>query len=487
MIGFDYPVFNQLASLDAYIKKENIMNLFTKATYNPEDNKLRLYLTEERLPEDIYQKIVEAGFKYAPVQQLLVATWSPKREDICAEFADSIVPDDLTLADRAIAKVERLEAIAKKRLTEASGYSAAAQRIADCIEFGQPILVNHHSERRARKDQKRLESLEVKRQNAFSAADYYCDKAHGVELHVNHKNNASTRLKRIETLLTDLRSHQRTLNHGNYVQEVWTKIAAIEDADKREKHTRYMSGNCTNDGSMSPDGTWRNLDNNEITVDDAIHSCLAFGRRLATSSYRIRYIQHILNRLAYEHHLLEFPCARFNGNLTAVVIQAFARKHGTDTPKAEKVDGLWCLSSLTPLPMHLGDGKSLTLTDDEWRDLMLELNYEVPLPKPTKPSILNFKANSIKLSNRMSWDNGSETLKQIEMSKAEFASIHSDSRGVRLSACGSFRVKVCSDPTFQGAWYSAPKCVVFLTDSKVHSVPDSDSVILDDQVDDKVA
>jgi len=89
------------------------MTLFLKATYNPEDNKLRLYFTDERLPDDIYQKIVKSGFIYAPVQQLLVATWSPEREDICNEYVDSIVPDDITLADRAIAKVDRLEAIAK--------------------------------------------------------------------------------------------------------------------------------------------------------------------------------------------------------------------------------------------------------------------------------------------------------------------------------------------------------------------------------------
>jgi len=463
------------------------MTLFLKATYNPEDNKLRLYFTDERLPDDIYQKIVKSGFIYAPVQQLLVATWSPEREDICNEYVDSIVPDDITLADRAIAKVDRLEAIAKKRLSDASGYSAAAQRISDWIEFGQPILVNHHSERRARKDQTRLESLEVKRQSAFSAADYYCDKAHGVELHVNHKNNERTRLTRIDTLLTDLRSHQRTINHGNFVHEYWTKIAAIEDVEKKEKHTRYMSGNRLKDGSMSPDGVWSELNADKITIDEAIERSLSYGVRLANSSYRIRFIQHILNRLAYENHLLESQCVRFDGKLTAVVIQAFARKHGADSPKAKIVDGDWCLSSVTPLPVHLGDGKSLTLTDDKWCDLMLDLNYEVPLPKPTKPSILNFKANRVVLSSRISWDKGTETLKQIEMTKAEFALIHTDSRGVRLSACGTFRVKVCSDPSFQGAWYSAPKCVVFLTDSKIHSVPDSDSVILDEQVEDKVA
>ncbi|MEH6454837.1 MAG: DUF3560 domain-containing protein [Cocleimonas sp.] len=460
------------------------MNLFLKATYNPEDNKLRLYLNDERLPDDIYQNIVKAGYKYAPVQQLLVATWSPERQDVCNEYVECIVPDDISLADRATAKVERLDAIAKKRLTEASGFSAAAQRISACIEFGQPILVNHHSERRARKDQKRLESLEVNRQSAFNAADYYCYKAQGVELHVNQKNSERTRLGRIDTLLTDLRSHQRSINHGNFVHDIWTKISAVEDVEKKEKHTRNMSGNRLSDGSMSPDRVWSELDENKITVDEAIERCLAFGKRLASSSYRIRFIQHILNRLAYEHHLLESLCLRFDGKLTAVVIQAFARKHGADSPKSKKVDDGWCLSSVTPLPVHLGDGKSLTLTDDEWRDLMLDLNYEVPLPKPTKPSILNFKANSVAVSKRSSWDSGSETLKQIEMTKAEFARIHSDSRGVRLSACETFRAKVCSDPSFQGAWYSAPKCVVFLTDSKSHPIPDSDSVILDEQVED---
>ena len=54
------------------------------------------------------------------------------------------------------AKRERLEARAGKLQRLAEGADRAAHRIADNIPLGQPILVGHHSEKRARRDQERI-------------------------------------------------------------------------------------------------------------------------------------------------------------------------------------------------------------------------------------------------------------------------------------------------------------------------------------------
>lgn len=63
------------------------------ATYSAEDNKLRLYASE-RLPPEMYEKVLEAGYRWAPMQKLFVAhRWTPEREDVA--FAVPIVKTSL--------------------------------------------------------------------------------------------------------------------------------------------------------------------------------------------------------------------------------------------------------------------------------------------------------------------------------------------------------------------------------------------------------
>ncbi|MGK7451576.1 DUF3560 domain-containing protein, partial [Salmonella enterica] len=53
-----------------------------RATYSPDDNKLRLYAAL-RLDDETYQKIHAVGFRWAPKQELFVApAWTPAREDV---------------------------------------------------------------------------------------------------------------------------------------------------------------------------------------------------------------------------------------------------------------------------------------------------------------------------------------------------------------------------------------------------------------------
>ena len=85
------------------------------ATYSPEDNKLRLY-PSRRLDAETFERVKAAGFKWAPRQELFVAPkWTPAREDLAAELAGEIEPEEMTLAERATLKAERLDALAAKR------------------------------------------------------------------------------------------------------------------------------------------------------------------------------------------------------------------------------------------------------------------------------------------------------------------------------------------------------------------------------------
>lgn len=78
-----------------------------RATYSPDDNKLRLYAVS-RLDSETYKKVHDAGFRWAPKQALFVApAWTPGREDVLLSLAGEIEDEDSTLAERQEARAER--------------------------------------------------------------------------------------------------------------------------------------------------------------------------------------------------------------------------------------------------------------------------------------------------------------------------------------------------------------------------------------------
>ncbi|ECK6594396.1 hydrolase, partial [Salmonella enterica] len=78
-----------------------------RATYSPDDNKLRLYAAL-RLDDETYQKIHAVGFRWAPKQKLFVApAWTPAREDVLLSLAGDIEDDDNTLFDRQEQRADR--------------------------------------------------------------------------------------------------------------------------------------------------------------------------------------------------------------------------------------------------------------------------------------------------------------------------------------------------------------------------------------------
>lgn len=350
------------------------------ATYCAEDNKLRLYASEW-LDDETYNKVGDAGFKWAPKQELFVAPkWTPAREDLCIELAGEITAEDTTLAERAQAKAERLDDLATKRAKQAGAYHAAAHRISERFAGGQPILVGHHSERRARKDKAAMDQAMQNAVAALDAVNYWNYRAEGVERHANYKSSPKVRARRIKTLLAELRDRQRNLNHANLCLDLWLNIESIEDKEEQDKKTLFYAGAHLKNGAAAPyykgKSLYCQLEDGETSTAEAINKCIAFHEFQAESAYTARWINHILNRLAFERSELG-PVTRFTKELTPVILQAFARTHGADKPKVTKSGTGFLLVSPVPLPLHLAEGKELDLTSDEWRDLMESVGYEV--------------------------------------------------------------------------------------------------------------
>lgn len=191
----------------------NDVNAFSmSATYSPEDNKLRLY-SSHRLDADTYARVKAAGFTFAPKQDLFVAPmWTPQREDLLIELCGEIGDEDTTLADRAEDRADRFGDYSASRASDANAARAAVASIADGIPFGQPILVGHHSERRARKDAERIESGMRRAVQMWDQSEYWKRRAAGAIRHAQYKERPDVRHRRIKTLEADQRKARRSLD-----------------------------------------------------------------------------------------------------------------------------------------------------------------------------------------------------------------------------------------------------------------------------------
>ncbi len=356
-----------------------------EATYSVEDNKLRLYC-EDRLDNDLYQRVKAAGFRWAPKQKLFVApSWTPAREDLCIELAGTVEAEQTSLVERAQAKAERLAGISVKRSQQASAFQQAAQRIAERFEFGQPILVGHHSERKARKDQERMQNAMSKSVKAANSIGYWNRRATGVERHANAKSAPGVRARRIKTLLAQLRDLQRTTNHARLALKLWEKTRAIVDPDERSSKAKGFAGMHIASGALAPFNLYSQLSDDKVSADEAISQCIECFTKQIHSPGHQRWITHTLNRLDYERYELG-EVSRYEGDITPVILQAFAREHGTHKPAAAVSATGWQLKSPVALPLHLGEDSSLDLDAEQWRDLMQAVGYEVPEPKTRRAS-----------------------------------------------------------------------------------------------------
>lgn len=354
------------------------MTTFT-ATYSPEDNKLRLYASQ-RLDAETYSRVKDAGFTWAPKQELFVSPkWSPEREDLLTELAGEIQPEEMTIAERAQIKAERLDGLATRKNAEANAFSRRADELSQAFSMGQPILVGHHSERKARKTQERMHSASKQAEKANSAANYWLYRAEGVERFANMKNCTRTRSNRIKTLLAELRDLQRGINAAHHALTIWDKMTTDEQI-------RYALGNMDSRVTMSGFGIYSAVNDGTMTPADARARCIAGAERVINGPMRRRWIDHVLNRLSFERSMLG-DVARYDGELTPVILQAFAREHGAEKPKVTVNDpGSFQLESPVPLPLHIANADYLELEEDGWRDLMQSAGYEVADPKPRRVS-----------------------------------------------------------------------------------------------------
>ena len=283
-----------------------------RATYSPDDNKLRLY-SATRLDKETYERVKDAGFCWAPKQELFVApAWTPAREDLLIELCGEIGDEDTSLVDRAEDRAERFGEYSDRRGDDAEAARAAVARIADGIPLGQPILRGHHSERHARKDAERIENGMRKAVKMWDTSQYWKHRAAGALHHAKYKERTDVRARRIKTIEADQRKQERVIAEAQKYLSAWQREDLSFEQAKHIANGSYLS-RCfpladyprqppasQYEGAM---GLWSALDGGVISVDQARHICLRTYP--ATIAHAQRWVQHYENRITYERAMLD--------------------------------------------------------------------------------------------------------------------------------------------------------------------------------------
>lgn len=465
----------------------------SSATYSPEDDKIRLYAAV-RLDDADYQRIKTAGFRWAPKQELFFAHWSPSREDLAlaASGQSELEPEETTLAERAEAKSERLAELSVKRANESRSLADYANQIGERFAYGQPILMGHHSQRKAQRDAQKIERASLAAHNSFKQAEYWQHQADYVIRHAQHLQASGTRRRRIKTILAEMRKVQRYVNFSARAAKLWNELKAIEDPKVQWPKVITLSGAYEpHHGSYAPRDSYSQLINlsdrgvlQQADVDNVIAGALKMHDP-KNDAFRLRWIEHLFHRLIYERQLLgEVP--RYEGVISAAQIQRFFREMGADKPKAKIVGDLSTITSEAPLPAVIpldagSDPYSITLTDGELRDLMQALGHSIedatPLRRKTKTvGLLNYKPASGESLFSFGWERKEKAIPVLEMTKAEFARIGKDHKETRvpIGYTENHRVRVAyvivgKDSKWGGNRYDYR--VIYLTDSKDHGEP----------------
>lgn len=284
-----------------------------RATYSPEDNKLRLY-PDSRLPKDLYHRVRNAGFIWAPKQELFVAPmWTPYREDFLTQLCGEIEDEDTSLVDRAEERAERFEDYSEKREAEADRAHKTVEHISERFAGGQPILVGHHSEKRARRDAEKIDNNMRRALKLWETSKYWEDRAKGAIRHAKHKERPDVRHRRIKGLESDERKYNATITNSELQLGKWRRVASDLEAMQLANYdhisedftiARYpRPADCTEkhvyEGSQS---LWGALDKHIINYQQA--QALAIPHHEGIISSYNRWLAHTENRLKYERAML---------------------------------------------------------------------------------------------------------------------------------------------------------------------------------------
>jgi protein-L-isoaspartate O-methyltransferase len=418
-------------------------------TYSPDDNKLRLY-PFARLDRETYERVKAAGFKWAPKQEIFVAPmWTPLRADLLAELCGDLEDEDKSLTERAEERAERFDDYSGKRAREANRAHESVSAIADNIPLGQPILIGHHSEKRARKDAARIENGMRRAVKLWDTSNYWKARAAGALHHAKYKELPAVRHRRVKGLEADKRKQERTRDESRTKLALW--LAGDLDHAKALRIANFDSIHVRQPGKEWPASLWSLLEAENMTVAEASATAVKHHNRVI--AYAERWIAHYEFRLSYERAML--------GDAGGIASDRFDIQPGGRV----LVGGEW----LVVIRVNKSGGQVVSVTTNSryvrCKGIESVKDYQPPaagdvekVKAATKlPPMANFPGEGF-----------------IEMTAAEWKRKAADYKGTRKAAAtathGAYRYRTAFAPG--GGYRLAP---VYITDQKRVDPPAADS------------
>ncbi|EFK1897680.1 DUF3560 domain-containing protein, partial [Escherichia coli] len=199
-----------------------------------------------------------------------------------------------------------------KRASESAQALDEVERLAAMIPPGQPILVGHHSERRARRDAQRIENGMKRAVMLFERAEYWEERARSALLHAKYKERPDVRWRRIKKIEADLRKAEKTIAQSQKYLTMWRaesldlnmakfissydRISACFPLDTYPRPAEKSQY----EGSRS---LWSALDDDIITTEQAREIAIRCHERQI--QHQQRWVNHYQNRLIYERAMLD--------------------------------------------------------------------------------------------------------------------------------------------------------------------------------------
>ena len=420
-----------------------------RGTYSPDDNKLRLYASL-RLDEETYKKVHDAGFRWAPKQGLFVApAWTPGREDVLLSLAGDIGDEDSTLFDRQEQRAERFNDYSDKRAGESERELAHVDALASAIPFGQPILVGHHSERRARRDAQKIENGMKRAVMLFERAEYWEERAQASLRHAKYKERPDVRYRRIKKIEAELRKAEKHIARSEKYLTMWRAQTLDLKMALLVSNYDHIYACFTLDKYPRP--AEKSLSEEIITFEQARDIAIRCHER--TIRHQQRWVHHYRNRLSYERAMLD----ESGGVVTRTQEfepggQVLSRGEWLTIIRINKSNGQ--VSSVeTPCYRFLGYGGTMKLTPDRITDYKAPSAEEVSTAKQAakRPPIVNYPGEGSR-----------------EMTKAEWARMPGDYKAVRgvaeTETHGAYRFRRCMT-------HGCTLVNVYITDMKTVEIP----------------
>lgn len=197
------------------------------------------------------------------VDQILYTAPAPSSYVLASIISDR---PTMTTRERKEARADRLRDWADSREAKSETAYEKSKQLADMIPFGQPILVGHHSEGRARRDAERIHSGMAQSVEHSRKADDMRSRADEIERQLDRSiySDDADAVEKLREKLADLEGQRERIKAYNASCRKGTPDLSLLDEKQRAdlastaKHSPYFIG----DKGQFPDYALKNLGGN---------------------------------------------------------------------------------------------------------------------------------------------------------------------------------------------------------------------------------